>query len=55
MAKHRNCTKCNNPIVLNPSAEERSKESGKPASYYLDLFTVCSPCQIKSWYEGIKK
>lgn len=40
------CTYCNNPIVLQPSAEQRSKATGKPASYFTGLFTMHSKCQV---------
>lgn len=52
MSEHRKCTKCNTPIVLNPSATERARKYGNTVSYYLNLFTICSSCQIKSWYSG---
>ena len=48
MPKHRNCTICGKPIVLVPSATERARKdvSGKPASYYLNLFTEHSDCVL---------
>lgn len=55
MSNHRNCIKCSKPIVLSPSAKERASKFGKTPDYYLKLFTVCSHCQINSWYEGIQK
>lgn len=50
---HRLCKKCQKPIILSPSAEERASKdiTGKTAKYYLDLFQVCTECTIKSWYE----
>lgn len=47
MKSHRNCTICGKPVVLVPSAAERSRASGLPASYYLDLFTYHGECLIK--------
>lgn len=43
-----NCTICKKPIVLSPSAAERAKndESGRPASYYTNLFTTHSKCAL---------
>ncbi|HEY5793419.1 MAG TPA: hypothetical protein VIU82_00265 [Bosea sp. (in: a-proteobacteria)] len=48
MAKHRNCTLCGEPIVLVPSAAERARKdvTGKPASYYLALFTAHATCTV---------
>ena len=48
-----NCKKCNTPIVLSPSASDRAKKYGETAEYYTKRFTVCSECQIKSWYYPI--
>ncbi len=42
-----NCTICGKPIILVPSAAERAEKSGKPASYYTQLFTTHSECFIK--------
>lgn len=41
------CTICGKKIVLVPSAQERAKNSDKPASYYTKLFTTHSSCSIK--------
>lgn len=48
MTKHRNCTICGKPIVLIPSAAERARKdvTGKPASYYLGLFTEHADCTV---------
>ena len=48
MPNHRNCTICGKPIVLSPSAAERARKdvTGKPASYYLDLFTEHGACVV---------
>ena len=48
-----NCKKCNTPIVLSPSASERAEKYGNTPAYYKDLFTVCSECQVTSWYYPI--
>jgi hypothetical protein len=47
-----NCTHCNKPIVLVPSAAERAAKYGMPASYYTSLFTMHSECQLKLRSEG---
>lgn len=41
-----NCTYCNKPIVLVPSASERARKFGGKASDYTKLFTVHRWCQI---------
>jgi len=41
-----NCTICNKPIVLVPSAEERARKYGKSASYYRNLFTTHADCVL---------
>ena len=55
MSKHRNCTVCNKPIVLVPSAAERAKKYGQTPAYYLNLFTTHSECQTKQWYDRSTK
>lgn len=42
------CTICKKPLVLVPSAAERAAKdtSGRPASYYLALFTAHGQCQV---------
>lgn len=40
------CSICNKPIVLYPSAEERSVRYGQPASYYRSLFTEHAQCKL---------
>lgn len=42
-----NCTLCNKPIVLVPSAEERAAIYGQPASYFKNLFKQHSECALK--------
>jgi hypothetical protein len=44
----KNCTICNKPIVLVPSAAERAAKdlAGKSASYYTSLFTTHSECAV---------
>lgn len=43
-----NCTICNKPIVLVPSAEERAKKdmAGNPPIYYVKLFREHSECAL---------
>jgi hypothetical protein len=41
-----NCTVCNKPIVLVPSAEERARKYGNSASYYSNLFTTHADCAL---------
>ena len=40
------CTECGQPIVLVPSARERAKATGKPASYFERLFTIHTDCEL---------
>lgn len=40
------CTICGKPIVLVPSAQERSKATGLPAKYFTELFTYHSECFV---------
>ena len=39
-----NCTKCGQPIVLVPSALERSKKYGETPQHYINLFRTCTAC-----------
>jgi len=41
-----NCTICNQPIVLVPSAAERARKFGGKASDYTKLFTTHSNCAL---------
>ena len=43
-----NCTICNKPIVLRPTAAERAAKdvTGKSAAYYTSLFTTHSACAV---------
>ena len=41
-----NCTICNKPIVLVPSAVERAKAGGGKPSDYTQLFTTHTDCQL---------
>jgi hypothetical protein len=41
-----NCTICNKPIVLVPSAAERARTYGGTASDYTQLFTTHTDCQL---------
>ena len=47
-----NCKKCNTPIILVPSAAESAKKDndGTTAAYYTNLFSICTECQVASWY-----
>ena len=47
-----NCTICGKPIVLVPSAAERSRKYGEPASYYTSLFPQHAACALKERAEG---
>jgi hypothetical protein len=43
-----NCTICDKPVILSPSAKERAKKYGDhPASYYTKLFPTHTECAIK--------
>jgi len=44
-----NCTICNKPITLSPSATERAAKdvTGKSAAYYTNLFTTHSKCSVE--------
>lgn len=57
MTTHRKCTICGKPIVLIPSAAERSRRdpNGNSPSYYLDLFTEHAACvAAKRIYETLQ-
>ena len=41
-----NCSHCNKPITLTPSAAERAKTFGGQASDYTGLFTMHTRCAI---------
>lgn len=41
-----NCTICNQPIVLNPSAEKRAKMYGKTPAFYISLFRQHNQCAL---------
>ena len=43
---HRKCTICGEEIVLIPSAAERSRKTGKPAKYFLDLYPTHTNCWL---------
>lgn len=42
-----NCSICGKPVVLSPSATERSQRFGQPPSFYTNLFTSHSSCFIE--------
>jgi hypothetical protein len=42
-----NCSICNKPIVLVPSATERAAKYGGKPSDYTKLFTAHSTCQVE--------
>lgn len=42
-----NCSICNKPIVLSPSAKERAEKHGGKPSDYTKLFTEHADCTIK--------
>ena len=41
-----NCSICNKPIKLIPSAKERAKKHGGKPSDYTKLFTTHTKCQL---------
>ncbi len=41
-----NCSHCQKPIVLVPSAAERAKKFGGSPADYTRLFTIHADCQI---------
>lgn len=41
------CSICSQEIILIPSANERAKQYGLPASHFTALFTTHSSCFIK--------
>jgi len=41
------CTICGEKITLIPSAEERSKSTGRPAAFYTSLFSEHAGCTIE--------
>lgn len=43
-----NCKFCGKPVVLSPSAQERSEKYGKPKEYYIKLFDSHSSCEISN-------
>lgn len=44
-----NCSICNKPIVLSPSAAERAAKdcTGKTAAYYTNLFRTHATCALE--------
>ena len=42
-----NCTHCNKPIVLVPSATERAAKYGNTPAFYTRLFTMHTECQLE--------
>lgn len=52
-----NCKHCGKPIVLVPSAAERAAKdvTGKPASYYANLFQYHDACQLELRQEATSK
>jgi len=51
----KNCTICNKPIILVPSAEERAKRFGGKPSDHTNLFTEHSECVITKREGSTKK
>jgi hypothetical protein len=43
-----NCTICNLPIVLVPSAAERANKFGGTAAHYTALFTEHADCALRA-------
>ena len=52
-----NCTICNKPIVLRPTAAERAAKdvTGKSAAYYTSLFTTHADCAIAKRERGVSE
>ena len=42
----KNCTICGKPVILSPSAQQRSEKHGEPASHYTNLFTTHAECEL---------
>lgn len=42
-----NCTVCNRPIVLVPSAKERAAKYGGTPAFYTRLFTTHNECLVR--------
>ena len=40
------CSYCNKPVILNPSASERSKRYGESPAFYINLFPNHSACSV---------
>ena len=49
------CEYCNKRVVLVPSAAERSKKFGQPASFYTRLFKNHAACELKAREQGTKE
>jgi hypothetical protein len=49
----RACNLCGKPITLVPSAEERSRKTGYPASYFTNLFTTHSDCALRKRHQDV--
>ena len=51
----RACNLCGKPITLVPSAEERSRKTGYPASYFTNLFITHSECELRKRREDMSE
>lgn len=47
------CRICGKPVRLSPSANERARRTGEPASYYESLFPDHSTCVIRKNAEEV--
>lgn len=40
------CSVCGKPVILSPTAAERSQRFGQPPSYFTNIFTTHSTCML---------
>lgn len=48
-------TICGKPVILSPTARERSLATGKPASEFEAIFTAHADCQLAKREEETRK
>lgn len=49
-----NCRICGRPVELHPSAQERARKTGLPASFYTRLFTTHTSCELERREECVR-
>ncbi len=49
------CTICGKEVVLVPSAKERARKHGQPASFYTQLFPTHAECELKKRAEDVSE